>query len=224
MEAIQPASQPGWQMAGISQGRDGNDLSQVSVAEGNESSLTPVPAPDTSLHSMTVAQLRVVCREESVRGTRKDGTRKKRSDIIELIENHRKATASIERVSARTAATEMSMPSSSSSSSNTAALPPQQVSSLHPQDSRPSRDVRLLNILFSDRIRDQWVRSGDKPTKQQFDERETGGRAKLWTKVAQYFNQEDADVEFDTFVPRSDGGMHPFLRERVVRMGPTLGK
>eukprot|EP00918_Siedleckia_nematoides_P047022 GHVU01103016.1.p1 GENE.GHVU01103016.1~~GHVU01103016.1.p1 ORF type:complete len:432 (+),score=60.39 GHVU01103016.1:339-1634(+) len=186
------------------------------VEQGN--ARARVESQQQPLQSLSVDEIRKICTAEGVRGTRSQGKRLGKDQLILLINSQRAesqqlaaAVAAVGGSQAVTTANTIIPPSSSSS-----ALPPAAT------DSRASLQLRFLNVALSDLFRSDFLRSGDKPTRVALDQKATGSSSPFWARLTKAFNQGAPCTDFDEFIPCAEVGVHPFLRTVQIRMGPLL--
>eukprot|EP00918_Siedleckia_nematoides_P085022 GHVU01186920.1.p1 GENE.GHVU01186920.1~~GHVU01186920.1.p1 ORF type:complete len:322 (+),score=57.15 GHVU01186920.1:327-1292(+) len=192
--------------------------SSINSCRNKSAQTVPIP-----LEQRPSDEIRKLCVAEGVRGTRDGKKRKTKKELVVLLKEH------IENSSQTAAAIDVisSSSSSSSSSSNINSSSNNNHNSSNitnniplPVDSKQALHIRLLNVLFSDALRDDFIHSGDKPSKVAFDTKATGAASPFWGRVAAAFNSLTPQADIDKFVPCTDGGPHSFLSKLDIRLGP----
>eukprot|EP00918_Siedleckia_nematoides_P005233 GHVU01011573.1.p1 GENE.GHVU01011573.1~~GHVU01011573.1.p1 ORF type:complete len:497 (-),score=59.19 GHVU01011573.1:1771-3261(-) len=212
----------GEEVDGASTQLHGLQSSAAAFAEGEtqEQGFAVEIQQSVPLEAMSADQIRQLCAAEGVTGRRDGKKRRQKWELVSLLKAHRVSKNNLAAADA-VIQSQTTVPGASTSA---VAAPPSSSSSVRvraeEQDSKASIHLRLLNSLFRDKHRDDFCRSGDRPTKVAFDERQTGSASPFWVSVAADVSKTDDDAELDTFVPRTDGGVHPFFVPLEIRLGP----
>eukprot|EP00918_Siedleckia_nematoides_P092001 GHVU01202038.1.p1 GENE.GHVU01202038.1~~GHVU01202038.1.p1 ORF type:complete len:438 (-),score=64.99 GHVU01202038.1:771-2084(-) len=83
-----------------------------------------------------------------------------------------------------------------------------------------NREFRTLNVLYSQAIYPKWLASASKATRADLDGKRIGNRADVWQLVATELNSVTPNPAYDELVPRTQGGIHPFLQGVGINPGP----
>eukprot|EP00918_Siedleckia_nematoides_P048463 GHVU01106245.1.p1 GENE.GHVU01106245.1~~GHVU01106245.1.p1 ORF type:complete len:349 (-),score=37.49 GHVU01106245.1:671-1717(-) len=165
------------------------------------------PPPENLLRDATVDDLRLFCTTRKVqkwKGKNKEGLV---MYIQEWFKHKQELTNVIEAVAA------------SSTLSGVAASGSGAVTLAQRRLLKWNKEFRLLNVLYGSKLYASWLATGGKLTRLELDAKKTGIRADVWAQAAAEFNTTLPNPEYDTLVPRTGEGVHPFLRDCGIDPG-----